>query len=257
MLVSLPQIAKLFDHALLHPTQTDAEIHAVLLLAKKYGVAAVCVKPYSVPVATKALEGSDVLVCAVVGFPHGSCTTSTKVFEAEEAINYGACEIDMVVNVGKVLGGDWDYVTDEIQAVNKSVVNKGARLKVIFENDFLADEHIVRLCKICVEASVAFVKTSTGFGFVKMSNGFHASRGATIPHLKLMLANVSPKVGVKAAGGIRTLDEVLHMMSLGVARIGMSSTAAILEEAARRGIGQDPVEVEVSDMTDTLGGGSY
>lgn len=254
MLVSLPQIAKVIDHALLHPALTDTEIHDGLLLAKKLRVAAVCVKPYSVFEAKKVLTGSDVLVCAVVGFPHGSSTTSIKVLEAEEAARDGALEIDMVVNVGKVLSGDWAYVANEIQAVNKAAVRQGATLKVIFENDFLAEEHITRLCGICTDASVAFVKTSTGFGFVKTTGGLYTYKGATVPHLRLMLTSVGPDVRVKAAGGVRTLDEMLFAMSLGVARIGTSGTAEILEEAARRGIGQTPVEVSIPaiDTVDTI-----
>ncbi|KAI0418807.1 hypothetical protein F5X98DRAFT_93604 [Xylaria grammica] len=241
--VSLPQIAKTIDHSLLHPTATDGEILAGLELAKKLKVAAACVKPYSVPVARDVLADSGVLICAVVGFPHGSSTTRTKVLEAEEAVGEGAHEIDMVVNVGKVLGGDWEYVTNEIRAVNDAVAKHGAALKVIFENDFLADHHIVHLCKICSILSVAFVKTSTGYGFVRQPGGLYAYRGATVPQLQLMKANVGPNVHIKAAGGIRTLDELLVAMSVGASRIGASATEAIYQEAVARGIGTIPVPV--------------
>ncbi|KAI1407997.1 deoxyribose-phosphate aldolase [Hypoxylon sp. FL1857] len=234
--VTLPQIAKMIDHSLLHPTMTDREILAGLEMAKKYKVAAACVKPYSIPVAKDALDGSGVLICAVVGFPHGNSTTTIKVLETEEAVKAGAHEIDMVVNVGKVLGGDWEYVTNEIRAINDTVVKRGAILKVIFENDYLRDEDITYLCKICTSLSVAFVKTSTGFGFVKQPNGLYAYKGATVPHLQLMKANVGPNVQIKAAGGIRSLDEVMGAISLGVTRIGTSSTATIIEEAIHRGI---------------------
>ncbi|OTA52093.1 deoxyribose-phosphate aldolase [Hypoxylon sp. EC38] len=234
--VTVPQIAKMIDHSLLHPTMTDREILAGLEMAKRYKVAAACVKPYSIPVAKDALDGSGVLICAVIGFPHGNSTTAVKVLEAEEAVKAGAQEIDMVVNVGKVLGGDWEYVTNEIRAINDTVVKRGAILKVIFENDYLRDEDITYLCKVCTSLSVAFVKTSTGFGFVKQPNGLYAYKGATVPHLQLMKANVGPSVQIKAAGGIRSLDEVMRVMSLGVSRIGTSSTATIIEEALRRGI---------------------
>lgn len=243
-MMSLPQIAKMIDHSLLHPTLTDREIHAGLEIAKRYKVAAACVKPYSVPVAMDVLADSGVLICAVVGFPHGNSTTAIKILEAEEAVKAGAQEIDMVVNVGKVLGGDWEYATNEIRAVNDVVAKQhGAALKVIFENDFLHDEHIVHLCRICTSLPVAFIKTSTGFGFVKQQpSGLYASRGATAPHLKLMMANVGPNVQVKAAGGIRSLEAVMVAMSLGVSRIGTSSTVAIMQEAALRGVENTPKE---------------
>ncbi|KAI1386015.1 deoxyribose-phosphate aldolase [Hypoxylon trugodes] len=238
--VSLPQIAKMIDHSLLHPTMTDKEILAGLELAKRYKVAAACVKPYSIPVAKDTLEGSGVLICGVIGFPHGNSTTSIKVLEAEEAVKAGAHEVDMVVNIGKVLGGDWEYVTNEIRSINDTVSKRGAALKVIFENDFLQDDHITHLCKICTSLPVAFVKTSTGFGFVKQPDGSHTYTGVTIPNLQLMKANIGPKVQIKAAGGIRTLDEVMGALSLGVTRIGTSATTAIIEEAVRRGINMPP-----------------
>ncbi|KAI1119821.1 hypothetical protein F5Y10DRAFT_283753 [Nemania abortiva] len=247
--VTLPQIAKAIDHSLLHPTLTDAQVLAGLELAKKHKVAAACVKPYSVPVARDVLADSGVLICAVVGFPHGSSTTHTKVLEAEEAVAEGAREIDMVVNVGKVLGGDWEYATNEIRAVNDAVAKQhggGAALKVIFENDFLEDWHIVHLCKICSFLDVAFVKTSTGYGFVRQPDGGYAYRGATLPHIRLMKENVGPSVHVKAAGGIRTLDELLLAMAAGATRIGASATETILEEAVARGIGTMPVQMTLS-----------
>ncbi|KAI1321515.1 hypothetical protein F5Y16DRAFT_388710 [Xylariaceae sp. FL0255] len=244
--VTLPQIAKTIDHSLLHPTMTDAEVSAGLEIAKKFRVGAACVKPYSVPVAVEVLEGSGVLVCAVAGFPHGNSTTTTKVLEAEEALAAGAHEIDVVVNIAKVLGGDWEYVTNEIRAVNDVCVKHNGVLKVIFENDFLEDEHIVHLCKICSALSVGFVKTSTGYGFVKQPNGDYAYKGATIPDLKLMRAHSGPNVQIKAAGGIRTLDQFLVAMSLGVTRIGATATETILNDATARGIGTMPVRVPLA-----------
>ncbi|KAI0436933.1 hypothetical protein F4803DRAFT_197949 [Xylaria telfairii] len=242
---TLPQIAKTIDHSLLHPTMTDSEILAGLEVAKRFSVAAACVKPYSVRAARDALVGTDVLVCAVVGFPHGNSTTRLKVLEAEHAVADGAHEIDVVVNVGKVLGGDWEYVSEELRAVNDAVVSRGAALKVIFENDFLDDEHVVRLCEICSALRVAFVKTSTGYGFVKQPGGAYAYQGATLPRLRLMRANISKEVQVKAAGGIRTLDGLLAAMLVGATRIGASATEAILGEAVARGIGADPVQISV------------
>lgn len=243
--VSLPQLAKMIDHSLLHPTMTDAEIRDGLELSKKYKVATACIKPYSIPLAREILSGTGVLICPVVGFPHGSSTTAIKVQEAAAAAEAGGDEVDMVVNIGKVLGGNWDYITEEIRQVNQAVTSRGAILKVIFENDYLTEEHIVTLCRICSELSVAFIKTSTGYGFVKQSNGFYSYAGATLPHLKLMRETSAPQVQIKAAGGVRTLDDLLRVRALGVTRVGATATAAILEEAARRGIGQEQVEVEV------------
>lgn len=243
--VSLPYLAQVIDHSLLHPTLSDADLRAGLLLARSAGVASACIKPYAVPLARSLLAGSPVRVCTVVGFPHGSSSASTKIAEAAEAISSGATEIDMVINVGKALSGEWGYIEHEIEAVNRLVTAKGALLKVIFENDFLQDEHIVKLCQICTALDVAFVKTSTGYGFVKQPNGFYSYQGATPHHLKLMRQHAGPKVQIKAAGGVRTLDELLYVLTLGVTRVGASATEAILEEARARGIGEAEVEVEV------------
>ncbi|KXX74048.1 Deoxyribose-phosphate aldolase [Madurella mycetomatis] len=261
--VSLGQIAKLIDHSLLHPAMTDTEIEAGLEIAKKYNVAAACIKPYSIPAARKVLAGTDVAICAVIGFPHGSSTTSIKVTEAREAMLTGAHEIDMVVNVGKVLSGDWDYVRDEIRAINNTVTSirlGGAAdgqtgiLKVIFENDYLREEYIARLCRICTELRVAFVKTSTGYGFVKQDHGTYSYKGATVPHLRLMKESCGPDVKIKAAGGVRTLDEFLYVMALGVSRVGASATVAIMEEAQRRGVKNTPAEFPLRPVADTQGG---
>ncbi len=227
-------IAKMIDHSLLHPTITDKQIREGCELAVKYQVATACVKPYSVPLAKEILNGSGVRICAVIGFPHGNSQTLIKVKETELAISEGATEIDMVVNIGKVIGEDWNYVAKEIKAVNEACVNNGAILKVIFENDFLKDSHIIRLCEICSSLSVAFVKTSTGYGFVKQENGFYNYRGATNHHLRLMRKHCSLNVQIKAAGGIRTLDDTLRVHSLGVTRIGATATREIIEEAKKR-----------------------
>jgi deoxyribose-phosphate aldolase len=227
-------LAKMIDHSLLHPTLTDAEIRSGCELARRYDVATACVKPYAIPLACEVLAGSDVGVCAVIGFPHGNSTTGVKVIEAEEAVRAGAPEIDMVVNIGKVLGGDWDYVARDIRLVHEVVIANGGILKVIFENDFLKDEHIIQLCHICAEIKVSFVKTSTGYGFVKHLNGDYNYQGATEHHLKLMRQYCPVSIQIKAAGGVRTLDDLLKVRALGVTRIGATTTATILNDAKKR-----------------------
>ncbi len=234
--ISLKTLAKMIDHSLLHPTLTDQAIAAGCELAREYNVATACIKPYAIPLAKSILDGSEVGVCAVIAFPHGNSMTTIKVREAEEAVAAGAVEIDMVVNIGKALGGDWAYVSDEIKAANAAVTHAGAILKVIFENDYLEDAQIIRLCEICSEHAVAFVKTSTGYGFVKQPNGFYAYAGATDHALRLMRAHSAAGVQVKAAGGVRTLDDLLRVRELGVTRIGATATREILEEAIKRGI---------------------
>lgn len=233
--VTLKSIAKMIDHSLLHPTLTDAAVKAGCELARRYDVATACVKPYSISQARDILAGSDVAVCAVIGFPHGNSTVGIKVIEAESAVLAGAPEIDMVVNIGKVLGGDWLYLTREIKAINECVVGLGGILKVIFENDYLEESHIIRLCEICSERRVAFVKTSTGYGFVRQGNGMYSYKGATEPHLRLMRQHCPPTVQIKAAGGVRSLDDLLRVRDLGVTRIGATATETILEDARKRG----------------------
>jgi deoxyribose-phosphate aldolase len=233
--LSLKTLAGMIDHSLLHPTLIDKEMVAGCELARKYAVATACVKPYAIPMARDLLEDSGVGVCAVIAFPHGNSTTAIKVREAEEAVETGATEIDMVVNIGKVLSGEWDYVSAEIGAVNEVVVSHHVILKVIFENDYLEDRHILKLCELCATRHVAFVKTSTGYGFVRQANGMYAYAGATDHHLQLMRAHCPPWMGVKAAGGIRTLDDLLRVRQLGVTRIGATATEGILEEAKHCG----------------------
>lgn len=233
--VTLRSLAKMIDHSLLHPTMTDEVIRRGCELALQYDVATACVKPYAVPLARDLLAGSDVGVCAVIGFPHGNSTPRIKFAEALHVIADGATEVDMVINVGKALGGDWDYVSEEIKSINHACTTQGAILKVIFETDYLQDEHIVRLCEICSEHQVAFVKTSTGYGFVKQPNGDYNYKGATDQVLRLMRAHAAPEVQIKAAGGVRTLDDLLRVRSLGVTRIGATATAAILDAARARG----------------------
>ena len=232
---SVSDLARMIDHSLLHPTLTDAQFDAGCALAARFGVATVCVKPCDVPRAVQLLKGTGVLVCSVIGFPHGNSHTSIKVLETVLAIREGAREIDMVASAGKLLSGDLRYVADDIKAVNNACVSHGAILKVIFENDYLTDPQIIQLCEICTEIGVAFVKTSTGYGFVKQPSGDYNYRGATEHHLKLMRAHCPEKIQIKAAGGIRTLDELLRARAAGATRIGASATEAILTEAVKRG----------------------
>ena len=232
---TLKDIAKMIDHSLLHPTMTDTDLREGCALAKQYGTASVCVKPYDVAVTADILRGSDVLVCTVIGFPHGNSTIKIKVAETRQACKDGATEIDMVVNIGKVLSEDWRYTKKEIAAIQRECIKYGAILKVIFENDFLPkDKYKIKLCKICSIVGVAFVKTSTGYGYVKQVDGSYNYKGATPHDVALMRAKSDPSVQIKAAGGIRTLDELLFYRNMGVTRIGASATVAILEEAKKR-----------------------
>lgn len=235
MTFTLKQVAKMIDHSLLHPTMTDRELEEGCKLALEYGVAAVCIKPYFVKETAKLLKGSKTQVCSVIGFPHGNSTIKLKVLETRQACKDGATEIDMVVNCGKVLGEDWSYVRKEIKAINAECKKHGAILKVIFENDFLPEDKFkIKLCKICSKIGVAFVKTSTGYGFVKGGDGKYSYAGATEHDLKLMRKYTAPEIEIKAAGGVRTLDGLLWAKSLGCTRLGASATVAIMEEAKNR-----------------------
>ena len=232
----LESIAKMIDHSLLHPALTDQDLIEGCQLALKYDVASVCIKPYAVSLAAGLLYGSDVMVGAVVGFPHGNSRIDVKLREADLAMEDGAVELDLVINIGKALSRDWAYVSHEIRALNDLAASRCALLKVIFENDYLLDDaYKVKLCEICNSHAVAFVKTSTGYGFVRRENGAYAYAGATDHDLELMRRECIPSVQVKAAGGIRTLDDVLRVRALGVTRVGATATAAIVEEALRRG----------------------
>lgn len=228
-------LAKMIDHSLLHPTMTDEDLKQGCALAKAYNTATVCIKPYAIKQALEWLKGSDVLVCAVIGFPQGNSTIEVKVYETEEACKDGAHEIDMVVNIGKVLGEDWGYVGKEIAAIVAVTKKYKAALKVIFENDFLPDDkYKIMLCEICSRHKVEFVKTSTGYGFVKGADGKYSYEGATEHDLILMRKHSAADVQIKAAGGIRTLDDLLKVQALGVTRIGATATAGIIEEAKKR-----------------------
>ena len=217
-------IAGMIDHSLLHPTMTDAELDAGCRLAREYVVASVSIKPYAVRRTAELLAGSSVAVGATIAFPHGSQSTGSKVAEAREALRDGACELDMVVNIGKVLSKDWDYVATDIAGVVQTAHVQQGIVKVIFENCYLADEHKERLCRICADVGADFVKTSTGYG----------TDGATDADLRLMRRCSPAHVQVKAAGGVRTLDRLLAVRALGVTRVGASATKAILDECRVR-----------------------
>lgn len=223
-LTTVEAVAKVIDHSLLNPVLTDSELLAGIEFAKKHKVASVCIKPYFVSKASELLEFSGVAVGTVVGFPHGGHSTAVKIMEAHQAIQHGATELDMVVNIGKVLSEEWIFVETDIRAIVNLCKDHNAVSKVIFENCYLGDKHKIKLCEICNRVGADFVKTSTGFG----------TSGANNEDLKLMRANVSSSVQVKAAGGIRTLDRLLEVLDLGVTRVGATATAAILQEAAHR-----------------------
>ncbi len=217
---TLQQIAKMIDHSLLQPQLTDAELEQGCKLARDCNVASVCIKPCAVALARDILAGSTVAASTTIGFPHGGHLTTIKMAEALQAITDGAVELDMVVNIGKVLSKKWDYVREDIRAVVEIAHQRQAIVKVIFENCFLQDEHKEMLCRICGEVGADFVKTSTGYG----------SSGATDDDLKLMRRCAPPQVQVKAAGGVRTFERLLAVRALGVTRVGATATRAILDE---------------------------
>lgn len=219
-----PQIAKMIDHSLLNPVMTDEELESGCRLALDYDVASACVKPYYLKRCAEMLAGSSVAASTVIGFPHGGHKTPIKVAEAEEALRDGGMELDMVVNIGKVLSGDWGYVRSDIKGVVDVTHGGGGIVKVIFENCYLQDIHKIRLCEICAEVGADFVKTSTGYG----------TGGATLADLKLMREHSPAQVQVKAAGGVRTLDGLLEVRSLGVTRAGATRTAEMLDDCKRR-----------------------
>jgi deoxyribose-phosphate aldolase len=228
------EIAKMIDHSILHPTLTDNDLRKECEVARKYHVASVCVKPYAVKQAVEYLKGSDVLVGCVIGFPAGNSSIAVKAFETETSCKDGAVEIDMVINIGKVLQEDWDYLEEEIKTVVETSHRFGAITKVIFETDFVTkDEHKIKLCEISSKVGADYVKTSTGFGFVKEPDGKFSYTGATAHDLKLMREHSAPSVKVKAAGGVRTLSDLLKFKELGIARCGATATVSMLEEAKK------------------------
>lgn len=217
-------IAKMIDHSLLNPTLTISDLESGIALARFYDVASVCIMPYALKMCAQRLQGSAVVASTTIGFPHGGHTTAIKLAETRQALADGGQELDMVVNISKVLSGDWDYVREDIRVVVDEAHQAGQKVKVIFENAYLKDEHKIRLCEICSHVHADWVKTSTGY----------APSGATIEDLTLMRTHAAPHVQVKAAGGIRDLDALLKVRAIGVTRCGATRTASMLEEARRR-----------------------
>lgn len=240
MHTEVASIAKLLDHAVLHPTHGLKETVTGCQLGRKFSIAAVCIKSCYTAAARDVLSGSGVAVCAVTGFPHGNTSAASKVFETAEAIRNGATEIDVVINNGLVADADWNAVATEVEAVQKACAEGGSILKVIFEVDYLKASQVETLCHICTDAGVAFVKTSTGFGYVKQANGDFNYKGATEEMVRLMRLSCGSNVGIKASAGIRCLDDVIKFRDLGCTRIGVGATEAILTEAISRFAGEKP-----------------
>ncbi len=213
-------IASMIDHAVLKPDATDSDVERECAIAMKYKVASICVKPSHVEYAANILKGSSVKVSTVIGFPHGTTTTRCKLAEAQEAIENGASELDMVVNIGKLLSRDFDYVEKDIRSVVDEAHSKGAIVKVILETALLNDEMKVAACKISDKCGADYVKTSTGF------NG----RGADLADITLMRSSVSDKVGIKASGGIKNFEQAVEFAKAGCTRLGTSSTIDIVGE---------------------------
>ncbi len=229
------ELAKMLDHSILHPTHTDEDLKIQCAIAAKYDVASVCVKPYAVKQAKEWLKGSEVEVGCVIGFPHGNSAVEVKVFETEQACKDGATEIDMVINIGKALAGDWTYIEAEVKAITEASHKYNAIVKVIFETDYVTrTEDKIKLCEICTRVGADFVKTSTGYGYVKQPSGDFNYRGATVADIELMRKHSGPKVQVKAAGGVRTLDDLLKMKAAGATRSGATATEGILADAVKR-----------------------
>ena len=217
-------IAGMLDHSTLQPWLTEDDIRRGCEVALKYQTASVCARPCDVPILSEMLKGSPVKVCTVIGFPHGAHQTAVKVAEAKQALAEGCEELDMVINIGRMIRGDEDYVRGEIRQICEHAHAAGAIVKVILETCYLTDEQKKRACELSEEAGADFVKTSTGYG----------SKGCTVEDLRLMRAAVSPAVKVKGSGGIRDLDAVLAAKAAGADRCGVSATEKIMAEAEER-----------------------
>lgn len=242
--LTVQDVADLIDHALLKPELTPAEVERACRELAEQEIWSVCVRPSDVAMARAAVEGHSTRVCTVIGFPHGTTTTSTKVAEAKQALADGATELDMVLNIGCLRGGDADLVREDIAAVVEVGHAAGALVKVIFETALLDDAQKVAACRASQEAGADFVKTSTGF----------AGGGATLPDVRLMRASTGPDVQVKASGGVRDIDTLLAMVAEGVTRIGTSSTEALLAGAREReAAGTLVVPEPGADVTDPDG----
>ncbi|TWT96959.1 Deoxyribose-phosphate aldolase 2 [Botrimarina colliarenosi] len=228
----MANVVSLIDHAVLHPTQTSDDVRAACEMAARLGIASVCVKPSHVALAANALRGSGVAPSTVIGFPHGGTTSAAKVAETLRACDDGAVEVDMVINIGQALSGEWESVGNDIASVVAAAKSKGAITKVIFETGLMpSDEHKRKLCELSEAAGAAFVKTSTGFGFVKGPDGALVSTGATVEDIRLMRAACGPNVQVKASGGVRSYDDAVRLVEAGATRLGTSATEAIAKGA--------------------------
>ncbi|NND98279.1 MAG: deoxyribose-phosphate aldolase [Pirellulaceae bacterium] len=235
---SYNDLSKMIDHALLSPTLNADALEAGCKMAAAYDVASICIMPYYVQRCAEILTSTTVLPSTVIGFPHGGQTTSTKLAESKQAILDGAIELDMVVNISCVLSERWDYVRDEIKAIVHLAHTSERRVKVIFENCYLQDDHKKKLCEISCAAGADWVKTSTGFG----------TGGATIEDLQLMLDHATEPTQVKAAGGVRDLEKLIAVKEMGVTRVGASATSAILDPA-REQMGLPPIDVTNDSST--------
>lgn len=218
------KIAKMIDHSLLKPFLTDKEIEEGCKLADKFKVASVCVRPADVPLANSILKDSEVVVSTVIGFPHGSTSTVTKMEETKDTIENGAKELDVVLHIGKLKSGEYDYVKDELKLITSYSHHRSVKIKVIFENCYLTDDEKIKACEICNEVGVDWVKTSTGYG----------TGGAEDKDLILMRKYTKPEIQVKAAGGIRTLERAIEVKELGCTRVGATATVAILENFIKK-----------------------
>ena len=223
-------IAKMIDHSLLNPSLTTIELEEGCALALRYDVASVCILPYSLTRCAELLAGSTVNPSTTIGFPHGGHTTNIKIAEARQALKDGGRELDAVINISKARSADWKYIQDELLALPEITHDGGAKIKIIFENAYLDDAAKIRLCEICGEIGVDWVKTSTGY----------APTGATLPDLELMRKHSPASVQVKAAGGVRDLDTLLAVRAIGVSRAGATRTQAILEDCRAR-LGLEPM----------------
>lgn len=224
MTFTYEEISRMIDHSLLKPSMTFEDFEIGCRLAVAYQAASVCIQPHYLKRCAQILNGSGVRASTVIGFPHGGHCTSVKVAEAQQALKDGGEELDLVCNISRVLSGDWDYVTADLKAVIEVTHAAGQKVKVIFENCYLSDDHKIRLCEICTELQADWVKTSTGYG----------TGGATMNDLRLMRKHSGPAVQVKAAGGVRDMDALLECRAIGVSRIGASATQAMLDECRLR-----------------------
>ena len=231
--ITVKDISKMIDHSLLAQTLTEQQMVDGCKVAVEQDAASVCVKPYHVARAAEELKGTDVLVGAVIGFPHGNSTLEIKVAETEQVIKDGAVEVDMVVNLAKVIEGDRDFLEKEIGTITEICHKNNAIVKVIFAVDLIEDKHIIQLCEICTKVKADFVKTSTGYNYVKTDDGKYTYYGATDHALKLMRKHSGTEVQVKAAGCVRTLSAFLNVRAIGCTRVGTSQTIAVVEEAKK------------------------